>query len=69
MTQERIDLANKFVDLILPRLVTQHADAISTNLDGLRLMLNRTDDPQQTGKVLAGRHARSLAQDYGGRFL
>ena len=46
MTQERIDLANKFVDLILPRLVTQHADAISTNLDGLRLMLNRTDDPR-----------------------
>ena len=46
MTQERIDLANKFVDLILPRLVTQHADAISTNLDGLRLMLNRTDVPR-----------------------
>lgn len=46
MTQERIDLAGKFVDLILPRLVTQHADAISTNLDGLRLMLNRTNDPR-----------------------
>ena len=78
MTQERIDLANKFVDLILPRLVTQHADAISTNLDGLRLMLNRTDDPRIRAdleasanklEVLASRHARSLAQDYGGRFL
>ncbi|EFM7019227.1 hypothetical protein BAU67_001787 [Escherichia coli] len=43
---EKIELASKFVDLILPRLVVQHAEAIKTNLDGIRLILTKTDDPR-----------------------
>lgn len=46
MAENKIELASKFVDLILPRMVVQHAEAIKTNLDGIRLILSKTDDPR-----------------------